>query len=144
LLFVQELWRGDDADLFALIRDRLSMSGEFVALAHGERVTEADGGRGWQRWSSLMTGDEGLYFAERRPLSKSKVKRRQSARGVEEGDWGVGLFSTFPMRDVTNLRPCRSYAETRQSGTTSERSLTARRDRFSRSPCTERTSATAR
>ena len=95
LLFAQEVWRGEQEDQYANLRDRLGLQGQFVALGAGERVTGETGGRGWQSPVALLRGEDGLYFDERRELTAHQKAKRMNARGREEGIWGVALLTTI-------------------------------------------------
>ena len=95
LLFVQELWRGEEEDqVEALTAGNLQLVAH-AALSNCERVTAAPGGRGWQSPLALLRGDEGLYFSEREPLSARRRQELDHAAGVQFGTWGVGLFSDY-------------------------------------------------
>ena len=101
LLFVQELWRGEDEDQFTTLQEKLKFNGEFAELSPCVRVTEESGGRGWHPIHGLLSGDRGLYFATHTELSEQRVKRRDAARGAESGSWGVALLTTLPVHDIT-------------------------------------------
>ena len=100
LLFVQELWRGDSEDQFAILQAKLNFSGEFVELSPCVRVTEETGGRGWHPIHGLLSGDRGLYFDTHTELSESRLKRRDTARGAESGSWGVALLTALPIHEI--------------------------------------------
>jgi len=100
LLFVQELWRGDAEDQFSVLQEKLNLHGEFVELSPCVRVTDEEGGRGWQPIHGLLSGDRGLYFDTHTELSALRVKRRETARGGEAGSWGVALLTTLPIHDI--------------------------------------------
>jgi len=101
LLFVQEIWRGEDEDQFAVLQETSHFSGEFVELAPCTRVTEETGGGGWHPIHGLLSGDRGLYFDAYTALSEARTKRRDGARGAASGSWGIALLTTFPIRGIT-------------------------------------------
>jgi endonuclease/exonuclease/phosphatase family metal-dependent hydrolase len=101
LLMVQELWRGETEDDVQRIFDA-GYRGVFTSLATCTRATENTGGRHWERWSALLTGDEGLYFEERRSLGDRRRRQLSLARGTQRGEWGIGLFTTLPVSDITS------------------------------------------
>jgi endonuclease/exonuclease/phosphatase family metal-dependent hydrolase len=100
LLFAQEVWRGEREDQFATLRDRLSLAGEYVQLGVGDRVTDARGGRGWQSPWALLRGEEGLYFDERRHLTKHQQTARSGAHTREAGVWGMALLTSCAVDDI--------------------------------------------
>jgi endonuclease/exonuclease/phosphatase family metal-dependent hydrolase len=96
-----ELWRGDDGtDFVAELETRLAMRGEFVALARAERVTTGQGPRRWQPRLAHFTGERGLYFREHRELTARQTSHRRQRPHVESGDWGLGLFTTYPIESI--------------------------------------------
>lgn len=101
VLFVQELWRGEMVDQFDDLRQGLGAEGAFCSLATCTRITQAPGGKGWQPWHGLLSGDRGLYFDERLPLDERRRRERDEAAGTEVGAWGVALLTRYPIRSVT-------------------------------------------
>jgi endonuclease/exonuclease/phosphatase family metal-dependent hydrolase len=99
LLFAQEVWRGAH-DQFTALTERLGLTGEFVQLGVGDRVTAAVGGRGWQSPLALVRGEEGLYFDERREITRHQRTRRLAAPGREAGVWGLALLTNLAIEDV--------------------------------------------
>lgn len=96
-----ELWRGDDGDdMVATLRERLSMRGEFVALARAERVCTGVGPSRWQPLLAHVTGERGLYFREHRDLTTRQRTHRRQRPAVETGEWGLGLFTTLPIESI--------------------------------------------
>lgn len=96
-----ELWRGDDGtDFVGELTTRLSMSGEFVPLARAERVTTGHGPGRWQPLLAHFTGERGLYFLEHREFTARQVTHRRRRPHVESGDWGLGLFTTYPIESL--------------------------------------------
>jgi endonuclease/exonuclease/phosphatase family metal-dependent hydrolase len=101
ILILPELWRSESGDDFvAEIKSRLGMDGLFVALASGQRVTSGSGGRTWQPLFAHLSGERGLFFDEHRSLTKQQRIRRASSNGVENGEWGLGLLTRLPIRDI--------------------------------------------
>lgn len=100
LLFAQEVWRGEREDQFAEIERRCGLVGTFVQLGVGDRVTDATGGRGWQSPWALLAGEEGLFFDERRALTRHQHHRRAAATDPEAGAWGMALFTNRVVEDV--------------------------------------------
>lgn len=100
VLFVQELWRGDAEDQFSVLQEKLKLHGEFVELSPCVRVTDEEGGRGWQPIHGLLSGDRGLYFDTHAELSEPRVQRRDAARGGEAGSWGVALLTALPILNI--------------------------------------------
>jgi endonuclease/exonuclease/phosphatase family metal-dependent hydrolase len=101
VLILPELWRGEHGqDQFDDVKTRLAMEGTFAPLATGERVTTGEGGRTWQPWTAHMTGEQGLYFDEHRALKKAQHKRRELRAEVEQGEWGLGLLTRFPIDEI--------------------------------------------
>jgi endonuclease/exonuclease/phosphatase family metal-dependent hydrolase len=101
LLMVQELWQGVTEDDVQRILDA-GYEGRFTSLATCTRVTESPAtSRRWERWSALLTGDEGLFFGERQPLNARRMRQLAAAHGTQQGEWGFGLFTRLPVRDIT-------------------------------------------
>ncbi len=96
LLICPETWRGSREDLYDELRVALGMSGAFAVLAQAERARATTGGRSWQPWHSLLSGEHGLYFTEHRPLSASQLARRQRV-DLEPGEWGLSLLTRLPI-----------------------------------------------
>lgn len=100
-----ELWRGDDGtDFVRELQERLAMTGEFVPLARAERVTTGEGPRRWQPLLAHFTGERGLYFREHRDLTARQMAHRRARVRVESGDWGLGLFTSYPIESLV-VRP---------------------------------------
>jgi len=109
LLFVQELWRGDEVDQYSILETRLNLRGAYVPLGEGERVTAQPGGRGWQHPLALLHGEEGLFFEGYRELTPRQIARLEVANGREVGSWGVALLTSCEIvsletRPLTQLR----------------------------------------
>jgi endonuclease/exonuclease/phosphatase family metal-dependent hydrolase len=101
VLILPELWRAESGeDFVAELKTRLGMEGLFVPLASGQRVTSGTGGRTWQPWLAHLSGERGLFFDEHRSLSKVQRIRRATADGVETGEWGLGLLTRLPIREI--------------------------------------------
>jgi endonuclease/exonuclease/phosphatase family metal-dependent hydrolase len=101
VLILPELWRSESGDdLVAELKSRLGMEGLFVALATGERVTSGSGGRSWQPMLAHLSGERGLFFDEHRTLTKQQRMLRARADGVQRGEWGLGLLTRLPIRDI--------------------------------------------
>lgn len=101
LLFVQEIWRGEDEDQFATLQRERNFSGEFVELSPCVRATQESGGRGWHPIHGLLSGDRGLYFDTHTSLSEERTRLRNSARGAAAGSWGIALLTTLPISDIS-------------------------------------------
>lgn len=100
LLFVQELWRGDDDDVAAITNAGWTcVAYEPLGVAH--RFTDGIGGRGWEPPHGLLSGDRGLYFTSHRPLSPRRRRERDARGGGEVGEWGIGLFTHHRVESVT-------------------------------------------
>ena len=96
-----ELWRGDDGtDLVTTLTENLAMRGQFVPLARAERVTTGEGPRHWQPRLAHFTGERGLYFHEHRELTPQQKSHRRARPHVEQGEWGLGLFTSLPLESV--------------------------------------------
>jgi endonuclease/exonuclease/phosphatase family metal-dependent hydrolase len=101
VLILPELWRAESGvDFFAELKTRLGMEGLFVPLATGQRVTSGTGGRTWQPLLAHLNGERGLFFDEHRSLSNVQRIRRATAEGVEDGEWGLGLLTRLPIREI--------------------------------------------
>ncbi len=101
LLILPELWRSERGeDFFESLKARLGMDGVFVPLATGQRVTSGTGGRTWQPLLAHVSGERGLFFDEHRTLSKAQRVRRATSKGVEDGEWGLGLLTRLPIVDI--------------------------------------------
>jgi len=101
VLILPELWRATSGvDFVADLKQRLGMEGLFVPLASGQRVTSGRGGRTWQPLLAHFSGERGLFFDEHRTLSRAQRVRRASADGVEDGEWGLGLLTRLPIREM--------------------------------------------
>ena len=102
LLICPEVWRGDDGDDFVATLTQAGLEGHFVPLARAQRVVAMDPpvtSRRWQPWSAHLTGERGLYYGEFRSFSRSQQRTRARQR-LEDGTWGLGLFTTLELRDV--------------------------------------------
>jgi endonuclease/exonuclease/phosphatase (EEP) superfamily protein YafD len=101
VLILPELWRGESgADFVTELKSKLGMEGLFVPLASGQRVTSGTGSRTWQPPLAHFSGERGLFFDEHRTLSKVQRIRRATADGVEHGEWGLGLLTRLPIREI--------------------------------------------
>jgi endonuclease/exonuclease/phosphatase family metal-dependent hydrolase len=101
VLILPELWRAESgADFVTELKTRLGMEGLFVPLASGQRVTSGSGGKTWQPPLAHFSGERGLFFDEHRTLSKGQRIRRATAEGVEYGEWGLGLLTRLPIREI--------------------------------------------
>jgi endonuclease/exonuclease/phosphatase family metal-dependent hydrolase len=101
VLILPELWRAESGeDFVATLKTRLGMDGLFVPLASGQRVTTGSGGRTWQPRLAHLSGERGLFFDEHRTLSKGQRIRRATAEGIEHGEWGLGLLTRLPIREI--------------------------------------------
>lgn len=100
LLFVQELWRGQEDDV-AVITNAGWSCVAYEALGVAHRFTEGPGGKGWAAPHGLLSGDRGLYFTSHRPLSPRRLRERDARGGGEVGEWGVGLFTRHRIESVT-------------------------------------------
>ncbi len=99
-----ELWRGDDGtDFVATLTSRLGLRGQFVALARAERVTTGHGPRRWQPLLAHLTGERGLYFREHRDLTPQQRTHRRRRPHHETGEWGLGLFTSLPIRSIESI-----------------------------------------
>ena len=99
VLICPETWRGPRGDLYAQLRERLDLSGTFVALAEPERAHANAGGATWQPWRAHLTGEHGLYFSEHRPLSASQRARRARV-DLESGEWGLSLLTRCDIESI--------------------------------------------
>ena len=98
IAILPEMWRGDAGpDLYQEICVRLGAKGEFVPLARAERVRAERGGPLWQPLWAHLTGEQGLYFSEHRPLKPAQFRRRNSRRALEVGAWGLAVISKLPI-----------------------------------------------
>jgi endonuclease/exonuclease/phosphatase family metal-dependent hydrolase len=98
IAILPETWRGDAGpDLYQDICTKIGASGEFVQLARAERVRAQRGGLFWQPFFAHLSGEQGLYFAEHRPLRPAQSKRRNSRNTLEKGSWGLSIISKFPI-----------------------------------------------
>ena len=102
LLFVQELWRGDDDDV-AVITNAGWQCVAYEPLGVARRFTQGPGGTGWEPLHGLVSGDRGLYFHSHRPLSPRRQRERDARGGGEEGTWGLGLFTRHTIESVTTV-----------------------------------------
>jgi endonuclease/exonuclease/phosphatase family metal-dependent hydrolase len=101
ILILPEMWRGESGeDFVAELQSRLGMEGLFVPLASGQRVTTGSGGRTWQPLLAHLNGERGLFFDEHRSLTKQQRNRRATGDGVEHGEWGLGLLTRLPIREI--------------------------------------------
>jgi endonuclease/exonuclease/phosphatase family metal-dependent hydrolase len=101
VLVCPELWRSADDD-FVVRLEAAGLRGHVVNLATAERVamtTPAVTSRRWQPWTAHFTGEQGLYYGGRTFTRPQRATR--SRQVLTEGSWGLGLFSTLPLRDVT-------------------------------------------
>jgi len=102
LLICPEVWRGDSGtDFVATITDA-GLSGHFEPLARAERVIAMSppaSSRRWQPWSAHLTGERGLYYGEFRSFTRAQ-RRTRARQQFEEGAWGLGLFTTYDVRDI--------------------------------------------
>lgn len=102
LLFVQELWRGQEDDVAVITHAGWTcVAYEPFGTAH--RFTQGPGGRGWEPPLGLLSGDRGLYFTSHRPLSPRRRRERDARGGGEVGEWGVGLFTRHRVESVTTV-----------------------------------------
>jgi endonuclease/exonuclease/phosphatase family metal-dependent hydrolase len=103
VLFVQEAWRGDGGvDLAAEIAARTGATALVVPLAAGARVTGGAGSARWHPASAMLVGNRGLYLDSVRALPDRQRGRLAAARGVERGEWCVGLVTRLPVvREAT-------------------------------------------
>ncbi len=98
IAILPETWRGENGpDFFTQICEALGGNGEFVHLANAERVHATSGGPLWQPISAHLSGEQGLYFNEHRPLKPAQLKRRGQGTTLEKGSWGLSLISRFPI-----------------------------------------------
>jgi endonuclease/exonuclease/phosphatase family metal-dependent hydrolase len=107
VLFVQETWRSDDADLAAEIARRTGGTAHTFAMASGHRVTGGTGGASWQPRGSLFTGNLGLYLDSVLPIGGRAAQRLAAAHGAEAGEWGLGVVTRLPVvaTEVLELAP---------------------------------------
>jgi endonuclease/exonuclease/phosphatase family metal-dependent hydrolase len=102
LLVLPELWRADDGpDFYEDLSTSLAMTGAFVPLAKGERVTSGAGSSSWQPLLAHFVGERGLFFGEHRKLTKDQLANRALLEHVERGTWGLGLLTRLPVEDVS-------------------------------------------
>jgi len=94
-----ELWRGANDDMVRTLEADFGLRGLFVPLAEAERSIVTRGGPFWQPLSAHLTGEHGLYFSEHREL-KPAQRRRRGATTLEEGSWGLGLFTRLAITRV--------------------------------------------
>ncbi len=102
ILICPEVWRGDDGDDFVARIADSGLRGHFVPLARAQRVANMSPpatSRRWQPWSAHLTGERGLYYGEFRTFTRAQKKTRARQR-FAEGTWGLGLFTSFELRDV--------------------------------------------
>jgi endonuclease/exonuclease/phosphatase family metal-dependent hydrolase len=101
VLVCPETWCGDDGtNYFEELCQRLGMKGAFAPLARGERLTTGVGGRTWQPRLAHFTGERGLYFSEHRSLTAAQIARREAHGTLEGGEWGLSLFTRFPIEEI--------------------------------------------
>jgi len=103
VVFVQELWRGEVDDDVAFLEHQLGLRGLYVPLARCVRVTGATKGRGWASPVGLVLGDKGLYYTERRPLSKRRARQLRDAPRQETGTWGIALLTTLSVISIDEI-----------------------------------------
>lgn len=107
VLFVQEAWRSDAVDLAGEIATRTGAIAHTVPLASGFRVTGGEGPARWQPRRSLLVGNRGLYLDSVLPIDARTERQLASARGVEPGEWCVGVVTRLPIisSEVFELTP---------------------------------------
>ena len=101
VLVCPELWRSDGDDFVERLASA-GLHGHVVELTSAQRVvrtTPAERSRRWQPFSAHLTGERGLYYGDR-PLSRSQRATR-TRQEVAPGTWGLGLFASQPLRDIT-------------------------------------------
>lgn len=101
IMILPELWRGDEgADFYDDLRESLHVTGGFVPLARGERVTSGVGGSSWQPRLAHFVGERGVYLFEHRSLTKEQLATRSSITHFEQGTWGLGLLTRLEVEDL--------------------------------------------
>jgi endonuclease/exonuclease/phosphatase family metal-dependent hydrolase len=102
VMILPETWRADDgADFYDDLCSSLHLTGGFVPLARGERVTTGVGGKSWQPRLAHFSGERGVYLFEHRNLSKEQVATRAGVKHFEKGTWGLSLLTRFEVEDFT-------------------------------------------
>lgn len=97
VLFVQEAWRSDEVDLAGEIAKRTGATAHTFAMASGFRVTGGMGPARWQPRGALVVGNLGLYLDSVLPIGARAERRLASARGVEPGEWCLGVVTRLPV-----------------------------------------------
>ncbi|HUD68987.1 MAG TPA: endonuclease/exonuclease/phosphatase family protein [Acidimicrobiales bacterium] len=107
VLFLQEAWQSDEVDLVGEIAARTGATARTVSLASGYRVTGGTGPPRWQPRRSLLVGNEGLYLDSVLPIGRRAKRRLAVARGVEAGEWCIGIVTRLPVisTEVLELAP---------------------------------------
>jgi endonuclease/exonuclease/phosphatase family metal-dependent hydrolase len=102
VMILPETWRAEDGpDFYDDLRTSLHLTGGFVPLARGERVTTGAGGKSWQPRLAHFSGERGVYLFEHRSLSKEQMAARAGVEHFEKGTWGLSLLTRFEVEDFT-------------------------------------------
>jgi endonuclease/exonuclease/phosphatase family metal-dependent hydrolase len=107
VLFVEESWRSDAVDLASEIAARTGATAHTIPLAAGVRVTGGTGPARWQPRRALVVGNQGLYLDSVLPIGRRGERRLATARGVEAGEWCLGVVTRLPVMssEVIELTP---------------------------------------
>jgi endonuclease/exonuclease/phosphatase family metal-dependent hydrolase len=109
VLFLQETWRSEHVDLAEEIAARTGAVARTYALASGYRVTGGTGPASWQARGALLFGTHGLFLDSEHPLRARSRESLDGAKGVERGEWCVGIVTRLPILgeeilELTHLR----------------------------------------
>ena len=102
ILICPELWRGDE-DMVATLT-AAGYHGHFADLTGARRVAPYSppaSSRRWQPWTAHLTGERGIYYGDR-PLTIFQ-RRTQVHQRLEEGRWGLGLYTRLPLLSITTV-----------------------------------------
>ena len=101
VMILPETWRADDGpDFYDELSTSLHLTGGFVPLARGERVTTGVGGKSWQPRLAHFAGERGVYLFEHRSLSKEQMATRAGVKHFEKGTWGLSLLTRCDVEDL--------------------------------------------
>ena len=102
VMILPETWRADDGpDFYNDLSTSLHLTGGFVPLARGERVTTGVGGKSWQPRLAHFSGERGVYLFEHRSLSKEQRATRAGVAHFEKGTWGLSLLTRCEVEDFS-------------------------------------------
>lgn len=97
VLFLQEAWRSESVDLAADIAARTGAVARTYSLGSGLRVTGGTGTAAWQPPMALLFGQRALFLDSERSLRPKAVRTLATAKGVERGEWCIGVVTRLPI-----------------------------------------------